>query len=87
MSVNDGGPVYPVSTRPLEKEPGYGHQDSATTWQYGGKSLRDEFAGLAMAAMLGSARVQEGSGSFASIADAAYLQADAMLIARAKVLS
>jgi hypothetical protein len=45
-------------------------------------SLRDYFAAKAMAAMLGSERVQSGLGSFKSISEVAYVQADAMIAAR-----
>lgn len=45
MSGNNGGPAFPVDTRPIEDGPdGYGHQTSPSTWQYPGMTLRDYFA-------------------------------------------
>lgn len=38
---SNGGPAFPVSTRQLESEPGFGHQDGPSTWQYGGMTLRE----------------------------------------------
>ena len=49
-----------------------------------GITIRDYFAAQAMQAIVGSQKVQSGSGSFASIASVAYTQADAMLLERAK---
>lgn len=89
-TINDGGPAYPC---PELSQSHYGHRES-----YTGKSLRDDFAGLAMLAELQSA------GSFKGPAEAlrqaatragrtieqqiacnSYQMADAMLAERAKV--
>lgn len=43
-NVNDGGPAFPVSTRPEEDGVGYGHQDGAGTYLFGGMTLRDAMA-------------------------------------------
>ena len=67
-TIDDGGPAFPL------KEP--------LTDDCPGMSLRDYFAAKAMAAMLGSERVQSGLGSFKSISEVAYVQADAMIAAR-----
>lgn len=41
MSAQEnGGPAFPVSTRAEDFDGGYGHQDGATTYQFGGMSLR-----------------------------------------------
>jgi hypothetical protein len=42
--VNDGGPAFPVQTRPCENGFEYGHQCGPTTVQYGGMTIRDYFA-------------------------------------------
>ena len=80
MSEKDGGPAFPVSTRPMENETGYGHQDGFSTWQHGGMTLRDYFAAKAMQSMLG---VIPADGAKA-LAVASYAMADAMLAERAK---
>jgi hypothetical protein len=73
--INDGGPAFPVSTRPWSEYEPYGHQDSDSTWQYGGMTLRDYFAAKAMQALA------QGN-YFDATARQAYLMADAMLKAR-----
>jgi len=76
---NTGGPAFPVSTRPMETEGEFGHQDSATTWQYGGMTLRDYFAAKAMQGLLACPL---GDGTKQDFARLAYEYADAMLKAR-----
>ena len=90
--INNGGPAFPVSTRPLETEPGFGHQDGPSTWQYGGMTLRDYFA--AKAIPFAVKRLERnyssdlenewtwGHEDFEAIAEHAYDLADAMLKAR-----
>lgn len=52
MSINDGGPAFPVSTMVGERTAGYGHQDGPATYQFGGMTLRDYFAAKAMQGLL-----------------------------------
>jgi hypothetical protein len=74
----------------MDTEEGYGHQDGATTWQYGGMTLRDYFAAKAMPAIYDVAmrEAEQGSGLLADdqwrvgLAFDAYKMADAMLKAR-----
>ena len=75
----NGGPAFPVSTRPLEYEHGYGHQDGASTWQFGGMTLRDYFAAQALQGLLAA---PDTGFSFNELATACYKTADAMLKAR-----
>lgn len=79
--INDGGPAFPASTRPMQDEYGYGHQDGHSTWQYGGMTLRDYFAAKAMQAAATNPAGADGF-TFDQRAEWAYQQADAMLRAR-----
>jgi hypothetical protein len=79
--IEDGGPAFPVSSRPCESENGYGHQDGYSTWQYGGLTMRDYFAAKAMAALI------ECEGSHEGTAQRAYWCADAMIIARKQAIA
>lgn len=89
----DGGPAFPASTRPMQDEYGYGHQDGHSTWQYGGMTLRDYFAAEALKPVYADAMAEsrEGSRLFQDpdwrfgIALDAYKMADAMLRAREAV--
>jgi len=78
--IHTGGPAFPVSTRPLESEHGYGHQDGASTWQFGGMTLRDYFAAKAMQGFLS----EYVHGTTKDIAELSYRMADAMLATREK---
>ena len=83
--IDDGGPAYPVSTRKHNNDDGYGHQDGASTWQFGGMSLRDHFAGLAMQGWAANGQLKiemKENGPFGTIANWSYQVADAMLLAR-----
>ena len=72
MSIKDGGTAYPVSTWNNDKE----------SFQImGGLSLRDHFAGLAMAALL-SPNHPWGGYPEKGIPRKAYEMADAMIQAR-----
>ena len=88
MSINDGGPAFPVSTRSCVSDSGYGHQDSESTWQFGGMSLRDWFAGrFASAWVIAISRrhAERGYEDEAAAVEAnrlGLIQADAMLKAR-----
>lgn len=95
MIEKDGGPAFPVSTEVADPASGasYGHQDSRTTWQFPGMTIRDWFAGKALAAMLGSDTILDtfndvvkatGISRSEWMADQAYKFADAMLAERAK---
>jgi len=64
----DGGPAYPT----LYIEPEYGSS-------YGGMTLRDYFAGQALAGMLANSSAR---GAWATYAEHSYAQADAMLAER-----
>lgn len=79
MSANDGGPAFPVQTffNPNSGEMG----NTGQYWDGNGMSLRDWFAGQALAVMLYDVQL---SGSFDRYANAAYGLADAMLAERAK---
>lgn len=77
---HDGGPAFPVSTRPEEVDGGYGHQDGPITYQFGGMTLRDYFAAKAMQGFMATG--EEGSLHPQTVARAAYAHADAMLAAR-----
>ncbi len=69
--INDGGPAFPVSMPAL-----FGRDAE-------GMSLRDWFAGQALAGLLSNPRAdQEWAGKHAAVS--AYNVADAMLAARAK---
>lgn len=50
--IKDGGPAFPVSTRLADTVNEYGHQDSCTTWQYGGLTMRDYFAAKALVGLI-----------------------------------
>lgn len=72
MEREDGGPAYPC--------PGMaGLPNGELVYPEGGMSLRDHFAGLAMAAIIPSTQL-----GFDAICDEAYSYADAMLRARAR---
>jgi len=79
MSINNGGPAFPVSTRVEECDGGYGHQDGPTTYQFGGMTLRDYFAAKAMQGILATHPPASELGTFVQYA---YRIADAMLKAR-----
>lgn len=85
-NAENGGPAFPVSTRMGEMDDnphGYGHQDTASTWQFPGMTLRDYFAAKVLQGMfsnplvIGSQR-RFDSGNF----EAAWQAADAILAAR-----
>ena len=68
MSIKDGGPAFP-SARDMRHNPDFDHE--------GGMSVRDHFAGLAMAAIIPDTQL-----GFDAICAEAYQYADAMLRAR-----
>lgn len=80
----DGGPAFPASTRPMQDEYGYGHQDGHSTWQYGGMTLRDYFAAQALTGFLHNAE-RINFIDVPQVAEGAYKMADAMLRAREAV--
>lgn len=73
MSKQDGGPAFPLGWRPTAD--GYERGDC-------GMSLRDWFAGQALAGFGGANGITRDSSGF--IAEAAYTIADAMLAERSK---
>lgn len=74
--TNDGGPAFPH----LDLYTGAGNPQPAPV-QYNGMTLRDWFAGQALAGMLSDHEVDVNANTFASIS---YDLADAMLAERAK---
>lgn len=64
----DGGPAFPTTYIEVE----YGSS-------YGGMTLRDYFAGQALAGMLANSSAR---GAWATYAEHSYAQADAMISAR-----
>lgn len=79
--LKHGGPAFPVSTTE-DKDFGYGHQDSGSTWQFPGMTRRDHFAGLAMQAMITghiTATAHTEHWSYPEIASESVDMADAML--------
>lgn len=81
MSINNGGPAFPVSTMVEERTAGYGHQDGPATYQFGGMTLRDYFAAKAMQGVLATHPPASELGMFVQYA---YRIADAMLAEREK---
>jgi len=81
MSKNDGGPAFP--SQPIQQMPGVG----GIMIEQGGMTLRDWFAGQALAGVCGSpelmATINPGGGDRA-IAQACWQMADAMLAERDK---
>lgn len=71
---NDGGPAFPKTTG--ETQGGYGYVKSA-----GGMTLRDYFAGQALAGFLADSKVVDTP---SEMARGAYKMADAMLAEREK---
>lgn len=80
MGRNDGGPAFPVITRPDDIDGGYGHQAGPNTYQFGGMTLRDAAAFAALPAI----GIGSNTGAFPVIAEMAYKMADAMLAEREK---
>jgi hypothetical protein len=75
----DGGPAFPVGSMRAE-DGSIGHQDSHSTWQFGGMTLRDYFAIRAPLNLLDRVGLLW---SAERDAEARYKYADAMLKARA----
>lgn len=81
---DNGGPAFPVSTRPCEEDHGFGHQDSHSTWQFGGLTMRDYFAAKAMQVELAQIKEFPDENWRHGLALDAYAMADAMLNVRGK---
>lgn len=79
MSINTGGPAFP---RPASVDTSGGTlpDGDVVVGEFTGMSLRDYFAGQALAGIVGD---PGRSGSFQSLASDAYSFADAMLAERA----
>lgn len=80
--THDGGPAFPVSTRPCVSDSGYGHQDSESTWQFGGMTLRDWFATHAPYEEVQHIQRDSLASGGVTLYQARYAWADAMLKAR-----
>jgi hypothetical protein len=70
-TINDGGPAFPIADVP------YPNGNVQPGWN--GMTLRDWFAGQALAGLCANPSINMGSHA---TAEAAYLSADAMFIAR-----
>lgn len=81
MSIKDGGPFHPCEVRLTDAGELLGVQTGNAQGIHTGASLRDHFAGLAMAAMLGPNHPYGGRPE-GLIPAGAYRMADAMLRAR-----
>lgn len=90
--ASDGGPAFPVDTRFDPSISGYGHQTSNNTWQYGGMTLRQHYAGLAMQAIISKLPLFDADGQhgvqstrqnnsqiYADVSESAFFYADAMI--------
>lgn len=73
--IQDGGPAFPQNDLS-----GYGMGPAEKN--NGGMSLRDWFAGQALAGMLADPNIRGGDGLWPLVAGDAYKAADAMLAAR-----
>ena len=71
--IDDGGPAFPVPVTPTRSG------EWASCKEVESMTLRDWFAGQALAGMLG---YEHRSGRFETFATDAYIYADAMLAAR-----
>lgn len=71
MTENTGGPAFPYPS----------YDEGRQVDQYPGMSLRDWFAGQALAGMLADSKVSD---TVENLADLVYAMADAMLKERAK---
>jgi hypothetical protein len=90
-TTKNGGPAFPVETQSTgsQDEGEYGHQASASTWQFPGMTLRDHFAARALPGILsmvaaGRHDTTDFTGLSATevLARDSYRLADAMLKAR-----
>jgi hypothetical protein len=81
-AINDGGPAFPIpgAVNPSDNGPAWAQEP------YSGMSLRDWFAGQALAGILACGGLPGKPGrTFSDLnAEAAYKQADAMLAERAQ---
>jgi len=81
--IKDGGPAFPVSTSQSSYTEfgNYGHHDGNTTWQFGGMTLRDYFAGQELIKVEGTT-ICDRPDAYKRVATHCYRMADAMLAAR-----
>jgi hypothetical protein len=75
-------PAFPVSTR-VCSDGFLGHQDSASTWQFSGMTLRDYFAAAELQS-IPNLSICDMPAAYARIADHCYRMADAMIAERNK---
>ena len=76
-AIDDGGPIHPGQW--YDFQPTTGIQVVREQWQ--GMSLRDWFAGQALAGLRSNSD-ESGGVSAEDLAECAYIQADAMIAAR-----
>lgn len=82
---NDGGPAFPFGTRVTSEN--YQGDEMVLESNQAGMSLRDWFAGHAMAAIIGRPITDYPDGetpSLSEVADDAFRYADAMIAERSK---
>jgi len=73
----DGGAAFPEIETDREHGECEGDGDIGRTYSYGGMSLRDWFAGMALVGALSNEAIEERG--FSGEAKAAYMMAEAML--------
>lgn len=80
--VDDGGPAFPTFDVVAGERDGHGDIIDAYTTSNGGMSLRDYFAGQALAGMLANPSLGSAYGRTPTYPKEAYAFADAMMAAR-----
>jgi hypothetical protein len=83
---NDGGPAFPTQ---MFEHPAHSKLENSAEYGYGGMTLRDYFAAVALGAIVSQAAIVTskatgGSATASEIANGAYELADAMLAERQK---
>jgi len=81
--INDGGPAFPTPGEDFIEGP-QGRLPASAWGMQGspGMSLRDWFAGQALAGVISACYFTGGPASYAEVAEQAYAYADSMLAAR-----
>lgn len=86
MRLEQNPPAFPVEIG-FGLEPGEPHQTGETVAQFPGMTLRDWFAGQALAGLFANAKMTEQARGNADLANAAYAAADTMLVERSKAIA